>query len=273
MGSCPLVWGKKPLDASRWSAKGVDCVSIGDRVAYASVGGPGSYSDARNVPADRLVPLPAEISDEVAAASLLKGMTVAYLLRETYPVRRGQTVLFHAAAGGVGLIACQWLRHLGVEVIGTVGTREKAELARSHGCTHPIVYTEENFTEKVRAFTNSAGVPVVFDSVGRATFEGSLDCLARRGVLVSFGNASGPPAPLNLGILARKGSLYVTRPTLFDYIATRDSLLETAHALFDVIAAGHVRIDIHQRWPLDQVAEAHRALESRKTVGATILVP
>ena len=253
--------------------EGVDHVAPGDRVAYCGAGGPGAYADARNLPAERLVRLPESISDEVAAASLLKGMTVAYLIRDTYPVRSGQTVLLHAAAGGVGLIACQWLAHLGVRVIGTVGTPDKAELARAHGCAEPIVYTQEDFARRVRALTDGEGVPVVYDSVGRATFSGSLDSLARRGLLVSFGNASGPPPLLELGLLARKGSLYVTRPTLFDYVASRQALLATAGALFDVLAAGHVRVDVHQRWPLSEAAEAHRALEARKTVGASLLIP
>lgn len=252
---------------------GVSGVALGDRVAYAAAGGPGAYADARNIQADRLVCLPETVSDEVAAASLLKGMTVAYLIRETYRVRAGETVVFHAAAGGVGLIACQWLHHLGVRVIGTVGTRDKAELVRAHGCAHPIVYTEEDLPERVRALTAGEGVPVVYDSVGRATFAASLDCLRPRGLLVSFGNASGPPPRLDLGVLSRKGSLFVTRPTLFDYVAKREDLSATSGALFEMLTAGHVRVEVRQRWPLSQAAEAHRALEARKTTGASLLIP
>ena len=269
----PSGLGQEAAGVVEEVGEGVDQVVPGDRVVYAGAGGPGAYSDARNVPADRLVPIPDSVADEVAAASLLKGMTVAYLIRETYPVRRGETVLFHAAAGGVGLMACQWLHHLGVRVIGTVGSPEKAELARAHGCTHALVYTEEDFVARVRELTDGRGVPVVFDSVGCSTFQGSLDCLARRGLMVSFGNASGPPPLLDLTELSRKGSLFVTRPTLFDYIASRTSLLATARALFDVILAGHVRVEVQNRWPLAEAVEAHRALESRKTVGASVLIP
>ena len=251
---------------------GVTEVQVGDRVAYAS-GPPGAYAQVRPMRADRLVPLPREIDDEVAAAMMLKGMTVEYLIRRTFPVQRGQTVLLHAAAGGVGLIACQWLSHLGAEVIGTVGTPEKATLARDNGCHHPIVYTETDFVKRVREITNGRGVPVVYDSVGRATFAGSLDCLAPRGMLVGFGNASGKPEPFDMTVLAQKGSLYLTRPALFAYTSTREELLACAGALFDVVKAGVVKIDIRQRWPLAEAVEAHRSLEARKTTGSTILLP
>jgi NADPH2:quinone reductase len=243
---------------------------VGQRVAYAGAG-VGSYAEARNVAADRLVPLPTDVSDDVAAAALLKGMTAEFLIHRTFPVQSGQTVLFHAAAGGVGLIACQWLARLGARVIGTVGSESKVALAKSHGCAEVLVLERgAPFAERVRALTAGAGVPVVFDSVGKSTFQGSLDCLAPRGMLVSFGNASGKPEPLDIGQLAQKGSLYVTRPTLFSYIATRPALLDSATALFDAIRNG-LAINIGQRFALDRAAEAHRALESRATTGSTLL--
>jgi NADPH:quinone reductase len=251
---------------------GVDEVRRGQRVGYV-LSTPGSYAEARIVKAERLVPLPDGISEETAAAMLLKGMTVEFLVRRASPVRSGQTVLFHAAAGGVGLIACQWLRDLGVTVIGTVGSDAKAELARGHGCTHPIVYTREDFVTRVRELTGGAGVPVVYDSVGKATFEGSLDCLMPRGMLVGFGNASGKPPPFDIGILAQKGSLYLTRPTLFAYTATREDLLASAQALFERVKGGRIAIRIAQRWPLAEAAAAHRALENRATTGSSLLIP
>lgn len=247
-------------------------VAVGQRVAYAA-GPPGAYATHRNVRAAVLVPLPDAVPDELAAAALLKGMTVEYLIRRTFPVAPGMTVLWHAAAGGVGLIACQWLAHLGVTVIGTVSSDDKAELARAHGCTHPIVYTREDFESRVLALTDAQGVPVVFDSVGRATFDGSLRCLRRRGTLVGFGNASGKPEPFDMGRLAQHGSLYLTRPTLFDYVATREDLLASASALFHVLTSGAVRVEVRQRWPLREAAQAHRALEGRATQGSTVLVP
>jgi NADPH2:quinone reductase len=247
-------------------------VKVGDRVAYA--GGPvGAYAERRVLPADRLVPLPHDVSEEAAAALLLKGMTVEYLIRRTFPVRPGQTVLWHAAAGGVGLIACQWLRHLGVTVIGTVGSPEKAELAREHGCTHTILYTKESFRDRVRELTRGRGVPVVFDSVGRATFLDSLDCLEPRGLLAVFGNASGKPEPFDVALLADKGSLFVTRPTLMAYTRTRDELLESAAALFDLVRQGIIRPIVGRIWPLAQAQAAHRALEARETTGSSLLVP
>jgi NADPH:quinone reductase len=251
---------------------GVEEVKLGQRIAYVT-SLPGSYAEARVVKADRLVALPDAISDEAAAAMMLKGMTVEFLVRRAYPVKAGQTVLLHAAAGGVGLIASQWLRDLGVTVIGTVGSDAKAELARAHGCTHPIVYTRENFVERVRTFTAGKGVPVVYDSVGKSTFNGSLDCLAPRGMLVVFGNASGKPDPLDVGVLAQKGSLFLTRPTLFSYIATREELLASAAALFDVVKNGRIAIRTAQRWPLAEAAAAHRALETRATTGSSLLIP
>jgi NADPH2:quinone reductase len=252
--------------------EGVTEVAVGDRVAYA-LGAPGAYCDARNVPAHILVPLPADISDEQAAAMMLQGMTVEYLVRRTFVVEPGMHVLFHAAAGGVGLIACQWLAHLGAITIGTVGSDEKAALAREHGCNHTIVYTREDFVTRVKEITDGLGVPVAYDSVGKDTFERSLACLRRRGTLVSFGNASGKPAPLDPLALSRGGSLYLTRPTLFDYCATRAELLASAAALFEVVRAGIVKVAPRQRFSLRDAAEAHRAIESRRTVGATILTP
>lgn len=252
--------------------EGVSDIRVGQRVAYGT--GPlGAYSDLRTMPADKLVAIPDSISDEVAAAMMLKGMTAQYLLKQTYQVKPGETILVHAAAGGVGLILCQWAKHLGATVIGTVGTREKAEIARAHGCDHAIVYTEEDFVQRVKELTNGKGVPVVYDGVGRATFMQSLDCLQPRGLMVSFGNASGAVEAFNLGVLSQKGSLYVTRPTLMSYTATRAQLLAAAHDVIDVVSRGIVRIEVNQRFPLKDAAEAHRALESRKTVGATVLIP
>jgi len=251
--------------------EGVGDAKRGDRVAYFT--GPGSYADARNVPADRLVPLPDAVSDEVAAASLLKGMTAEYLVCRTYPVKAGDTVLLHAAAGGVGLIACQWLKAIGATVIGTVGTDEKAELARAHGCAHAVVYSREDFVARVREITDGKGVPVVYDSVGRTTFLDSLDCLQPRGLYVGFGNASGKPEPFDMGLLARKGSLFLTRPTLFDYVRLRDDLLDSAGQLYDRIIRGDIHVEVKQRWPLAEAADCHRALEGRRTTGASILVP
>jgi NADPH2:quinone reductase len=251
---------------------GVTEVEVGERVAYAS-GPPGAYAEARLIRADRLVPLPPEIDDRTAAASLLKGMTVEYLVRRTRRVAAGETVLWHAAAGGVGLIACQWLRHLGVTVIGTVGSEAKAELAREHGCTHTILYTEEDFVRRVRELTGGKGVSIVYDSVGRATFVRSLDCLARRGMMVSFGNASGKPEPIDPGLLGAKGSLFLTRPNLVDYTAARDELLSSATALFDMIRRGAVKVRVSETWRLAEAAEAHTALEARRTWGSVLLVP
>jgi NADPH:quinone reductase len=251
---------------------GVTHVKPGDRVAYAN-GPPGSYSEARLMPAERLVIVPEGVSDEQAAAVMLKGLTVQYLIRRTYAVKAGETVLWHAAAGGVGLIACQWLRSLGVRVIGTVGSDEKAALAKAHGATEVIVYTREDFPARVRALTGGEGVPVVYDSVGKSTFTGSLDCLRPLGLMVSFGNASGAVPPFELGLLAQKGSLFVTRPTLNTYAAKRADLEASAAELFDVIRRGAVKVEIGGRYPLAEVARAHRDLEARRTTGSLVLLP
>jgi NADPH2:quinone reductase len=252
--------------------EGVSEVAVGDRVAYA--GAPiGAYAEARLYQADRLVKLPDGIDDRQAAAMMLKGMTAQYLLRSTFPVRPGQTILFHAAAGGVGLIACQWAKHLGARVLGTVGSEAKAELARAHGCDVPIRYDREDVVARVRELTDGKGVPVVYDSVGKSTFERSLDCLAPRGMLVAFGQSSGNIPPLNLGLLSQKGSLYVTRPTLVTYTAARDDLLASAKELFEVVQSGAVKIEIRQTFALRDAADAHRALEGRQTTGSTLLLP
>jgi NADPH2:quinone reductase len=244
----------------------------GDRVAYA--GGPlGAYSEVRNIPADRLVRLPESISFETGAAMMLQGMTAQYLLRRTYRVQPGDTILIHAAAGGVGLIACQWAKALGATVIGTVGSDEKAALAKAHGCDHPIVYTRENFTAKVREITHGAGVPVVYDSIGKDTFTGSLDCLRPLGMMVTFGNASGPVPPFDLGELGKRGSLFITRPSLFAYSAKREDLVKMAAELFDIVGAGKVKIEVHQTYALEDAAKAQADLAARKTTGSTVLLP
>ena len=251
---------------------GVDYLQAGDRVAYAG-GPPGSYSEVRLIPADRLVKLPDGITYETAAAMMLKGLTVQYLLRSTYKVQAGQTVLFHAAAGGVGLIACQWLKALGATVIGTVGSDAKAVLAKAHGCDHTIVYTRENFVERVKEITNGAKVPVVYDSVGKDTFMGSLDCLQPRGMLAVFGNGSGPVPAFDLNLLAARGSLYVTRPTLVTYTAKRADLVAAANELFDIVLSGKVKIEVNQTLALKDAKQSHIDLESRKTTGSTVLMP
>ena len=244
----------------------------GQRVAYASPP-PGAYAEERLIPADRVVPLPDSVDDRQAAAMMLQGMTAQYLLRQIYPVRPGDTILLHAAAGGVGLIACQWAKHLGATVIGTVGSPEKADLARVHGCDHPILYKEEDFVARVNEITGGAGVPVVYDSVGQTTFMGSLDCLQRRGTMVSFGQASGNVPPFDVGILSAKGSLFLTRPTLMHYTATRRELMTAANDLFEVVATGAVKVETRQTFPLREAAAAHRALEGRATTGSTVLLP
>ena len=251
--------------------KGVTQVKVGDRVAYAG-GPPGAYSEQRLYPADRLVKVPKGISDEQAAAMMLKGLTVQYLIRRVYRVQKGETVLFHAAAGGVGLIACQWLKALGATVIGTVGSDAKANVAREHGCDHTIVYTRENFAERVKEITGGRKVPVVFDSVGKDTFTGSLDCLQPRGLLAVFGNGSGPVTGVDINTLAR-GSFYVTRPTLMTYTAMREDLEWMSKELFDVVKSGKVKIEINQSYKLADAAQAHRDLEARKTTGSTVLLP
>jgi NADPH2:quinone reductase len=225
------------------------------------------------IPADRLVKVPDGISDKEVAAMMLKGLTVQYLIRRVYHVEKGETVLFHAAAGGVGLIACQWLKALGVTVIGTVGSDEKAKVAKAHGCDHTIVYTRENFVDRVKQITGGRKVPVVFDSVGKDTFMGSLDCLQPRGLLAMFGNGSGPVAAFDLNLLAAKGSLYVTRPSLMVYTAQRKDLETGAKELFDMVKSGKVKIEVNQTYALKDAAQAHRDLEARKTTGSTVLLP
>jgi len=252
--------------------EGVTSLKVGDRVAYCS--GPiGAYAEANNVPADRVVKLPAGISDDDAAASLLKGMTVQYLLKRTFPVKAGQTIVFHSAAGGVGLIACQWAKHLGCTVIGTVGHTEKVALAKANGCAHVLNTRSGDWVKQVRELTNGEGVPAVYDSIGKDTFEGSIDCLEIRGMMVSFGNSSGAVAPFQPGVLAAKGSLYVTRPTLAHYTRDAKELQETANDLFAVIESGAVKIAIGQRFEMADARAAHEALHSRETTGATILIP
>jgi len=254
------------------TGEGVTHLKAGDRVAYGN--GPlGAYAQARNAPANRVSRIPDGISDETAAAMMLKGMTVRYLLRETYKVAAGDTILLHAAAGGVGLIACQWAKALGATVIGTAGSDDKAELARAHGCDHVILYTREDVPARVREITGGKGVPAVYDGVGKATLMASLDSLQPRGLLVSFGNASGSVEGFDLGILAAKGSLYVTRPTLATYVARDADLQANAKDLFDMVASGKVKIEVNQRYPLAEAVQAHRDLASRKTTGSTILVP
>ncbi len=268
--SFPATIGNEGAGVVEAVGDGVTEVAVGDRVVYCM--NLGSYTQRRVVAAQQLVRIPDGISDEQAAAVMLKGCTVQYLVRRTYAVQPGDTVLFHAAAGGCGLIACQWLKHLGATVIGTVGTRAKAELAKAHGCDHPVVYTEESFVDRVRELTGGKGVPVVYDSVGRDTFNASLDCLQPRGLMVSFGNASGAVEPFAPGVLAPKGSLYLTRPTLATYTATRAELEATAAELFDVVGRGVVRIEVNQTYALQDAARAHRDLEARRTTGSTVLL-
>ena len=251
---------------------GVTDIKAGDRVAYCG-GPPGAYAEVRILPADRLVKLPDGISERIAATLMLKGLTVQYLLRQTYPLKGGETILFHAAAGGIGLIACQWARALGVTMIGTVGSDDKAALAKEHGCAHTIVYTRENFVERVKQITGGKGVPVVYDSIGRDTFPASLDCLNPRGMLVTFGNSSGPIAAFDILLLAQKGSLYVTRPTLATYTASRPALLAMAAEVFELVLSGKLVNDARQTYPLKDAAQAHRDLEARKTTGSTLLIP
>jgi NADPH2:quinone reductase len=267
----PAVLGSEAAGVVERVGPDVTLVREGDRVAYAT-GGIGAYCEARVIRAEHLVPLPDYVSDETAAAILLKGMTAEYLIRRTYRVKPDDVVLFHAAAGGVGLIACRWLAALGARVIGTAGSDEKAQLARENGCHDVIVYTREDFLERVKDLTHGRGVDVVYDSVGKLTLPKSLDCLTRRGMLVSYGNASGKPDPIDPLALSRKGSLFLTRPTLGHYTATREELEASAHALFEAYEAGHVGVHVGQRFSLEHAAEAHRALESRATVGSTLLV-
>ena len=251
---------------------GVEGLNVGDRIAYGS--GPiGAYAELRNVPANRVSKIPKGISDETAAGMMLKGMTVRYLLRATYKVKRGETILLHAAAGGVGLILSQWAKALGVTVIGTVGSAEKMDIALAHGCAHVIDSSRENVVARVREITGGTGVPVVYDGVGQATMLTSLDCLSPRGLLVSFGNASGPVKAFDLGLLSAKGSLYVTRPTLFAYTSSDADLKETADDLVEMVNSGKVKIPVNQRYALADAVRAHEDLEARRTTGTTVLIP
>ena len=272
LAELPAVIGLEGAGAVEAVGEGVTDLKVGDRISYASQP-PGAYAEARVIGADRVVKVPDAIDDKTAAAMMLQGMTAQYLLRQTYRVQKGDTILIHAAAGGVGLIVCQWAKALGATVIGTVGSDEKAALAKANGCDHAIVYTRENFTERVKEITNGEGVAVVYDSIGKDTFDGSLDCLAPLGTMVTFGNATGPVDPVSPMVLAQKGSLFLTRPTLFTYIAKRDNLVTMANELFDVVASGKVKIKIGQEVPLADAAKAHADLEARKTIGSTILIP
>jgi len=251
---------------------GVDDLKIGDHVAYA--GGPiGAYADERLMPADRLIKIPGSISDIEAASMMLQGMTAQYLIRQIYPVKAGDTILLQAAAGGVGLILCQWAHALGATVIGTVGNEQKADLARQHGCSHTILYQQEKVSQRVRELTDGKGVPVVFDSIGQATFMDSLDCLQPRGLMVSYGNASGAVKAIEPALLAQKGSLFLTRPILMHYTASREDLVNTASDLIDVVSRGVVKLNVNQQYPLAEAAQAQTDLENRKTTGSTVLIP
>jgi NADPH2:quinone reductase len=267
----PTVIGLEGAGTVTAVGPGVRDLKEGDRIAY--TGAMGAYAEERVMPADKAIKLPDGIDDRTAAAIMLKGTTAQYLLRRTYKVKKGETILVHAAAGGVGLILCQWAKHLGCTVIGTVGSDEKAALARAHGCDHPIVYTRENFTTRVRELTGGAGVPVVYDAVGKDTWDGSLDCLRPLGLMVSYGNASGPVPPFSVLTLSQKGSLYLTRPTSVTYFAKRSDLVKSCAELFDVVTSGAVKIQINQTYPLSEAAQAHRDLEARKTTGSTVLLP
>ena len=269
--SLPGIPGMEGAGIVEAIGAGVTEVTVGDRVAYAGLP-PGAYSETRIMPGHRLVKLPEYISTHHGAAMMLQGMTARYLLKGCFEVKAADTILIHAAAGGVGLIVCQWAKHLGATVIGTVGSAEKAELAGSHGCDFPIQYREEDFVSGVKEITQGRGVDVVYDSIGQATFMQSLDCLRPLGMMVSFGQASGPIEPLDLGILAAKGSLFLTRPSLMAYTAERQDLLAHAHDLFQVVEKGAVKINIHQTYPLAEAARAHRDLEGRKTTGSTVFV-
>ena len=270
--SLPAIPGMEGAGIVESIGEGVTEVRVGDRVAYAGLP-PGAYAEVRTIPAHRLVRLPEGISTRQGAAMMLRGMTARYLLYGCYPVQRGTTILIHAAAGGVGSIVCQWARHLGATVIGTVGSQEKAKLARGYGCDHPVLYGEEDFAERVNAITGGRGADVVYDSVGQATFAKSLDCLRPMGTMVSFGQSSGSVPPLELGVLSAKGSLFLTRPSLMTYTAGREDLLAHARDLFEVVANGAVRIEIGQTYPLAEAARAHVDLAARKTTGSTILIP
>jgi NADPH2:quinone reductase len=270
--SLPAVPGLEGAGIVEDIGEGVSEVAVGDRVAYAAVP-PGAYAEIRRIPAHRLVKLPESIPSRQGAAMMLQGMTARYLLKGCYEVKKGDVILIHAAAGGVGSIVCQWAKHLGATVIGTAGSPEKAELARANGCDHPILYGDEDFAAKTREITGGKGVDVVYDSVGQATFMKSLDCLRPMGMLVSFGQASGSVPPVDLSVLAAKGSLFLTRPSLMTYTAEREDLLVHAQDLFKVVLSGAVKIEVKQTYPLTEAARAHRDLEARKTTGSTILIP
>lgn len=267
----PFTPGAEAAGVVEAVGQNVESVRPGDRVTY--VGPPGAYAQHRVFPAERLVKIPDAIDDQTAAGMLLKGMTAEYLLRRTFPVKKGDTVLFHAAAGGVGLIAGQWAKHLGATTIGTAGGSDKVQLAKAHGYDHVIDYRSADFVAEVKAITGGKLCDVVYDSVGKDTFPGSLDCLKPRGMFVSFGQSSGPIPPFNMAILSQKGSLYATRPSLFAYVATRDELVGSAEALFDVVAKGVVRIAVNQVYPLADAARAHADLEARRTTGISVLIP
>lgn len=268
----PAVLGREGAGVIEAVGANVTGLKVGDRVAYGAA--PlGSYSEARLIPADRVVSVPANVTDQQAASIMLKGMTAQYLLKRSYAVKAGDTILVHAAAGGVGLILCQWAKSLGVTVIGTVGSEEKGRLAKAHGCDFVINYSTEDFAARVAEITSGKKCAAVYDGVGKDTFLKSLDCLRPRGVMASFGNASGKVEPFDLGILAAKGSLYVTRPTLDTHVATREDLVATANDLFDVVGRGTVKVEINQTYALKDAAEAHRDLAARKTTGSTVLLP
>ena len=267
----PFVAGSEGAGEVVAVGPGVSDFKVGDRGAYA--GAAGGYAEERVMPADRLVKLPDNIDYKTGAAMMLQGMTVRYLLRETYKVGKGTTMLLHAAAGGIGLIACQWARHLGATTIGTVSTAQKAAVAKEHGCTHVINYKTEDFVKRTRELTNGHGVDVVYDAVGKDTYPGSLDCLKPLGLWVSFGNASGAITNFDLLLLSTKGSLYATRPTLGTYVAKRADLLANAAELFDVVGKGIVKINVNHTYPLKDAVQAHRDLEARKTTGSIVLVP
>ena len=269
--SLPAVLGTEGAGEITAVGSGVTDFKVGDRVAYAGL--MGSYAEERLIPADRVVKLPDNIDDQTAAAMMLQGMTVRYLLKQTYKVGPGTTMLLHAAAGGIGLIASQWAKHLGATIIGTAGSPEKTKLAQDHGCTHVINYSTEDFVARTKEITNGRGVDVVYDGVGKDTYPGSLDCLKPRGLWVSFGNSSGPVPPFDIITLSTKGSLFATRPTLQTHIASREDLVACANDLFDVVGRGIVKIDVNQTYALKDAAQSHRDLESRKTTGSTVLIP
>lgn len=269
--SLPFTPGMEGVGLVDAVGPGVTDLAIGDRVCYGrNLGG---YAEERLIEASMTVKAPEGLEDQQIAAMMLQGMTVEYLLERTYPVKAGDTILFHAAAGGVGLFACQWAKALGATVIGTVGSPEKAELARAHGCEHTILYKEEDFVARVKEITGGVGVPVVYDAVGKDTVMKSLDCLRPRGMLVNFGQSSGKVEPFDIGVLSGKGSLYVTRPTLMTYTASRDELVHSASRLFDMVSSGKVKVNVGQTFKLSDAADAHRALEGRQTRGSTVLLP